>query len=180
MPFQSGGTLFEDHTHPRGLILPADLDPALYRRITTLETTLAKVSTAAWPAYTPTLVNVTLGTGGTVTGFYAKVGRTTHFRIHIILGTGGVLTGTMTATLPVTAYAAAATEQMFIGTSRFFDADGGVYAGVVELNSTTTCRPRILDTTATWASTNFANATQPMTWAINDQMSLVGSYESAS
>jgi hypothetical protein len=39
MPFSRGGTLFEDHTHPSGLILPADLDPALYARITTLEST---------------------------------------------------------------------------------------------------------------------------------------------
>jgi hypothetical protein len=37
VPFQHGGTLFEDHTHPWGLILPADLDPALYARITTAE-----------------------------------------------------------------------------------------------------------------------------------------------
>lgn len=37
MPFSRGGTLFEDHTHPSGLVLPADLDPALLARITTLE-----------------------------------------------------------------------------------------------------------------------------------------------
>lgn len=35
---------------------------------------------AAWTSYTPTLTNVTLGTGGTVQGWYHQIGHTIRFR----------------------------------------------------------------------------------------------------
>lgn len=55
---------------------------------------------SAWTPYTPTLTNVTLGTGGSATGSYKEVGKTTYVRIIVTLGTGGTVGGNVTVTLP--------------------------------------------------------------------------------
>src|SRR5919106_4616538 len=98
MTFSHGGTLFQDHTHLGGLILPTDLDPALLARITGAESDIdtlqadvdvaeADIDTlqansaaafplgfAAWTAYTPTLTQSATPTKTVNRARYMRVG----------------------------------------------------------------------------------------------------------
>lgn len=47
------------------------------------------ISTSSWTSYSPTLVNITLGTGGTSVFSYSVSGTTVTVRGIITLGTGG-------------------------------------------------------------------------------------------
>jgi hypothetical protein len=132
-----------------------------------------------WTAYSPTLTNVTLGTGGAISAAYARIGRTILFRIRIVLGTGGALTGTMTATLPVAATADHFAGNHLIGHCTYADATGGTFYGPAELNTATTLRPRALGSAGTWANQDLINATQPFTWAVSDVLTINGAYEAA-
>lgn len=77
----------------------------------------------AWTPYTPTLTNVTLGTGTQVNNAkYKQVGKTVDFVGTIVLGTGGALTGLASVSLPVTAAVDATTGAgLGAGTALLFD-----------------------------------------------------------
>lgn len=52
-------------------------------------------------SYTPTLSNVTLGTGGTSTGTYQRTSDWVSGEAIVVLGTGGSVTGTLGIAIPV-------------------------------------------------------------------------------
>ncbi len=54
-----------------------------------------------WVSYTPTVSNITLGTGGTVTGLWRRVGDTMEFQSTVALGTGGSFSTGAGHTLPI-------------------------------------------------------------------------------
>lgn len=54
-----------------------------------------------WVSYTPTVNNITLGTGGTITGLWRRVGDTMEFQSTIALGTGGSFSTSAGHTLPI-------------------------------------------------------------------------------
>lgn len=60
------------------------------------------IEAAGWTPYTPTCATLTVGTGGTISGAYSKVGRTVNVRGAIVFGTGGSFSsGTAQISLPV-------------------------------------------------------------------------------
>jgi hypothetical protein len=70
----------------------------------------------SFTAYTPSYSNVTLGSGGTIVGFYSSFGRLTIAHVLITLGTTGSVGGVITVGLPSDhAYASTA---RFTGTAR--------------------------------------------------------------
>lgn len=48
-------------------------------------------ATSGWTAFTPTIASgtLTVGSGGTLTGYYVQVGKTVHYRITAVFGSSG-------------------------------------------------------------------------------------------
>ncbi len=130
---------------------------------------------AAWIAYTPTLTNITLGSGGTSAFYYQVVGKQVNVRGRITLGTTGALTGAATFTLPINAIS----DQQFwncdgemtdASASAFYPALIRVYTASAQLNA--------LNASGTYVSHTLTSATVPFTWTINDVINVGFSYES--
>lgn len=127
-----------------------------------------------WVAYTPTLTNITLGSGGTSSFFYQRVGKMVNVRGRITLGTSGALTGVATFTLPVNAV----TADQFWQSGTILNDSGTFYAGVVRVG---TSSATVLATNAAGTYTTAVNtsATIPFTWASGDIINVGFSYEAA-
>lgn len=139
------------------------------------------VNNDAWDTWVPSLTGITLGTGGTATGEYQRVGRTIHYRINIIFGTSGVVTATdPTFTLPVSPDAAYIVDKVPLGEALILDAGTANYSGVVLRTSGAVCRVILRRADTTYVTHAAITATVPMTWAINDSLCCVGTYEAAS
>lgn len=67
-------------------------------------TDLLNVLSSAWPSWTPTWTNLTIG-NGVVSAKYRQVGKTVDYRVKVTFGSTTALTGTPTFTLPVTPHA---------------------------------------------------------------------------
>lgn len=133
-------------------------------------TTLA-ADHAAWTAYTPTLTNVTIGTGGTVTGSYLQLGKTGFVRVVLTLGTGGSFTGSVTISLPV----AAATTFQPIGTALLYKSSTDTrFVGFAQSNS-----PATSAVFSAHGNAGTVGATNPFTWAANDQIYATFTYQTA-
>lgn len=132
----------------------------------------------AWTAWTPTLTNLTLG-NGTVTALYARIGNIIVARISFIMGTTSAVSGSPTFSLPVTAaaYAGTNTTQQ-VGVGRYLDnSAGNTYPSAPTMQSTTTIRMlHYSGSPLGYASTS---ATQPFTWATNDEIHIDFFYEPA-
>lgn len=131
-----------------------------------------------WESYTPTLTNITIGTGGTTTAAYVRIGRTIHVRVRLLFGTGGLLTGNAEVSLPVPSATAHFAGSHVIGTCAFSDANGAVYPGFVE--NIGSFRMWAMDTSSTYGIRAIVAAAVPFTWAVNDVMTINARYEAAS
>jgi hypothetical protein len=140
---------------------------------TAAELNLLHGNLGAWTSYVPTLTNVTLGTGGTKSGYYCQIGKTVHFRVKFTLGTSGALTGQMAISLPVAVnsdisyYQSIATGGGFNGAD-FFNiyiiTDGKTYVQLTD-GATSKLYP--------------TSATNPFTWANTHSFTMSGTYEAA-
>lgn len=127
-----------------------------------------------WTAFTPTLTNVTLGTGS-VSGAYARFGKTVHYYVMITLGVGGSLTGQPTFTLPVTADAAqAVATTQHIGDASLLSA-GNIYDGKARVTSDS--QARLYQVTGGIAAA--VGAAVPAAWANGDRIWITGTYRAA-
>lgn len=134
----------------------------------------AMLMASAWFAYTPTLTNITLGSGGTSAFYYQVVGKTINVRGRITLGTTGTLTGAATFTLPVNAVL----DQQFwncdgemtdASASAFYPAFIRVYTASAQINA--------INASGTYASHTLTSATVPFTWTFGDVINVSFSYE---
>jgi hypothetical protein len=127
-------------------------------------------------SYTPTTANITLGTGGTVTGLYSKIGKTVTFQVIVTLGTSGVFGSSPTVTLPIAPAIATQDGLLFNAIGR--DASGLASAAMGgEHTTSTTLLVRYLNTTTgLWTS---ASASTPFTWAVSDTFVVWGTYLTA-
>lgn len=128
----------------------------------------------AWVAYTPTLTNITLGSGGTSAFYYQVVGKQVNVRGRITLGTGGALTGVATFTLPVNGVLS---DQFWQSGCILNDSGTTFYQGVVRVGTSTAT---VLATNASGTYTTAVNtsATIPFTWGSADVINVGFSYES--
>lgn len=126
----------------------------------------------AWAAYTPTLTNVTLGTGGTMTARYFQMGKLVFVQLQMILGTGGDVTGNLGVSLPVTARG---TSPVVWGMGIVLDDSAGTGQRAVAVQPTSTTAVGFVNalTGGTVAASN------PMDWAVNDQLRVAFFYEAA-
>jgi hypothetical protein len=143
--------------------------------------TNAKLSTAsgeigaAWTSTTPTLTNVTLGTGGTNTAYYYKIGKRAYWEHRIVLGTGGSITGSVSVALP--AGLTAARSSYSWNTAYLTEAGVNSYQGSVGLASTTSIGIACWIVDVSGSSTTqpvalaLLSSSEPFTWGANDSIS---------
>jgi hypothetical protein len=129
----------------------------------------------AWIAYTPTLTNITLGSGGTSAFFYQRVGKAVNVRGRITLGTSGALTGVATFTLPVNSILS---DQFWDFGAILNDSGTTFYPGVVRVG-TSTATVLATNAAATYTTAVNTSATIPFTWASTDVINVGFTYESA-
>jgi DNA/RNA endonuclease YhcR with UshA esterase domain len=139
--------------------------------------THTQLSPSAWTAYTPvwTASSTNPGLGNaTLTGHYAQIGSTVHFRIRLRAGSTTTFgTGSYRFTLPVEAVAVFSGAGEIIGQAAILDNSlGDRYVRHAYTFSSTICS---LVDEAGVAVTN----TVPFTWASLDNLSIVGTYEAA-
>lgn len=129
----------------------------------------------AWVAYTPTLSNITLGSGGTSSFFYQRVGKMVNVRGRITLGGSGALSGVATFTLPVNAITA---DQFWQSGTIMNDSGTTFYPGVVRVG---TSSATVLAFNAAGTHTTAVNTAfnVPFTWASGDILNVGFSYEAA-
>ena len=121
-------------------------------------------------------------TGGslTVTSRYAQHGKTVKGKIVATLG--GTPTGVtnFTFTLPVAAHATQnILNTAMSGSAIIKDATGGIFMGAIYFNSTTQAIVRLIDTSSSKATLSTPSLTVPMTWVVNDLISITFEYEAA-
>jgi hypothetical protein len=128
---------------------------------------------STWIAYTPTLTNVTLGSGGTSAFYYQVVGKQINVRGRITLGTTGALTGVATFSLPINA----------ILSDQFWDAgvnmvDGGTmfHSGVIRVG-TSTATVLALNGAGTYVHAVNTASNVPFLWTSTDVINVGFSYE---
>lgn len=142
-------------------------------------------SIITWSAWSPTLTNIAIGTGGNAgtTARYIQIGDTVHCTVAIVLGTSGAsVSGIPTISLPVTAAALpTGVTRLPRGTCILGDAGTAAYAGMVE--STSTTNARFMYHSAFGASSAAINAstssTVPFTWTAGDWITAEFTYEAA-
>ena len=127
--------------------------------------TVWKAWDSDWITYTPTLTNVTLGTGSATQYRYRYTGGVVEVDFSIRLGTGGSFTGSPTMTLPVSAVALRHSSMTYDGVASATNAAGNIYPISVLASGTS------VTTVAFWTTTTGAyaqvTAIVPHTWALN-------------
>jgi hypothetical protein len=127
----------------------------------------------AWSSYTPTLTNITLGTGGTVTARYEQIGKLVFVQIQIILGSSGAaVTGTVAISLPVTARA---TLPVYWGSGIVVDTSAGTGQRAVGILGASTTTINLVN----GLTGGSVGTTNPFTWDNTDQFRLAFFYEAA-
>lgn len=126
-----------------------------------------------WKTWTPTFTNLTVG-NGTLSAYYAQIGKTVLYRIRLIFGTTTSISGAISVDFPASLsanYNAAAP----VGNAVFTDENTLAYFGqhwrsgqIVVMNSS----PGYVGATA-------VQATIPFTWTTTDKLDITGSYEAA-
>lgn len=128
----------------------------------------------AWIAYTPTLTNITLGSGGTSAFYYQVVGKTINVRGRITLGTSGTLTGAATFTLPVNAVL---DQQFWNCDGEMTDASASAFYPAFIRVFTTGAQITAMNASGTYVSHTLTSATVPFTWTVSDVINVSFSYE---
>jgi hypothetical protein len=130
----------------------------------------------AWTAWTPTLTNLTLGSG-TVVAKYQQIGKTVKFRFEFTLGAGSAVGTSPTFSLPVIAASMSAYD--IVGRSTLNDTGTRQYLGFVNLPNTTTAGITAEAADSSYVYAFGITATAPHTWATTDVITAVGQYEAA-
>lgn len=128
-----------------------------------------------WTAWTPTLTNLTLGTGATSTHRYSVINKVVLFRSKIVLGTGGAIGGVFSMTLPVNA---AATHSVTAAVN-LLNSGGSVFLGAVANNGVGAIEVQALLANSTYASMTQVTTGVPFGWDVGDIITINGVYESA-
>ena len=130
-----------------------------------------------WVSYTPSTTNVTLGTGGTVTGAYTRSGKTATVRARLVLGTSGSFSGTVGISLPATG--ATLASSVYAGNATMADSGVAGYYGFVVIGSGATTFTIVYTTTLSQVADYVGSGTRPFTWGANDNFHVQFTYEIA-
>ena len=134
-----------------------------------------------WKAWTPTLVNMTLG-NGTIVARYARVGDMVTARFNWTFGsTSSIDSAANTISLPVTASSSGyAQNDSPLGILIMRDDTATAkFVGGVYWNSSTVVKPHVNKSDATYVTALGISSTIPFTWTTSDTLSFVATYEAA-
>jgi hypothetical protein len=131
-----------------------------------------------WIAWTPTVTNVTKGTGSAETYVFARLGKLIFVRGTLQLGTGGTVTGSPTFSLPVTPNAGISTNApqfnnifLDVSASAQYQGHGIIVSGNAVLRNWTVSGTAIIQQNP--------SGTVPFTWSTSDAITFAGVYEAA-
>ena len=132
--------------------------------------TAAELNTGgAWTTFTPTLSNVTLGTGGTNTGQYSIFNKTLFMRGKFVLGTGGSVGGVIAVTCPVSTMALSPTLQFQPnGSILYTDSGIATYTGHALQLTSSLIAFYVSNSAGTYATSVTSSGTVPFTFGVND------------
>jgi hypothetical protein len=136
-----------------------------------------------WTSWTVVINGFTVG-NGTVTGRYTQIGKTIIGNVNVIAGSTSAFGTNMRVVPPVTADARYTGAERFfdVGNVTFLDSGTQVYHGTAYFDSTTASGEMILSVygvAATYAQRTQTTSTVPFTMAVNDQVTIVFTYEAA-
>jgi len=135
----------------------------------------------AWTDYTPSISGSGSALGnGTVTGSYAKIGRTVHCKAKFTLGSTSTVGASLAFSLPFTANTdELLVDNSIIGTGSFFDASTtNDYMCDTRLETSTAMRALVRGGANGIAVAT--SSTVPFTWTTSDIVTLIATYEASS
>lgn len=131
-----------------------------------------------WTTYTPTLNNVTLGSGYTLSAAYAQIGKTVVVQFYFALGSTSAITGDINFSLPINQ--ASSNRSASVGTCVVTDASPATrYPGTVLLSGTPGyAYIRVGNASGTYLTQVACSSSVPIaTWAVNDSISTTIIYQ---
>jgi len=128
--------------------------------------------TGGWTTWTPTFTALTVG-NGTVTARYQKIGKTVNFFFFFQMGSTSSMGTNPNFTLPI-----ASVNYGHLVPTHILDSGTANYAMVSEVYSNL-CLLTAVFTNGTYPSYSGLTATVPFTWAVNDTITMLGTYEVA-
>jgi len=130
--------------------------------------------TGAWTSFTPSWSNVTVG-NATNEGKYCQIGKIIFIKINFVFGSTTSFSGSVILNNPI-----AGTGKLggFQSGIRILDAGTAYYQGFCGVGTTGT-ELLIANVSATYPTLAVINATQPFTWATNDEIQFSYWYEVA-
>jgi hypothetical protein len=131
-----------------------------------------------WNTYTPTLANVTLGSGYTLSAAYAQLGKTVVVNFYFALGATSAITGDVSFSLPINQ--SSSNRSGSAGTCAVTDASPGTrYPGTVLLSGTPGYAfIRIGNAAGTYLTQVAMSSSVPIAvWAVNDSISATIVYQ---
>ena len=152
-------------------------------KIADASVTNAKLNTAAgelggvWTTWTPSYDGITVG-NGTVVSRYTKVGKTITAYFKLTLGSTSAIGGGVFS-LPVEMAAHYAASVDYVGTGVGYDNSASEgYPFAIRVSSSTQLRFVAQDTSGSSLQTTGTSSSAPFTWAVNDTLMGVVTYES--
>ena len=131
-----------------------------------------------WNTYTPTLNNVTLGSGYTLSAAYAVIGKTVIVQFYFALGATSAITGDVNFSLPINQ--ASSNRSASVGTCVITDSSPSTrYSGAVLLSGTPgNAFFRVINSAGTYATQVALSSSVPIAvWAVNDSISTTIIYQ---
>ena len=130
-----------------------------------------------WTTYTPTINNVTLGSGSTTSAAYAQIGKTVILQFYFAFGSTTAVTGDINFSLPINQASSNRSGQA--GTCVVFDSSASTrYPGTILLSGTPgNAFIRIATANGMYVTQAACSSTVPMTWAISDSIAATIVYQ---
>ena len=131
-----------------------------------------------WNTYTPTINNVTLGSGYTLSAAYAVIGKTVIIQFYFALGATSAITGDINFSLPINQ--ASSNRSGSVGTCVVLDSSAGTrYPGTVLLSGTPgNAFIRVGNAAGTYLTQVACSSSVPIAvWAVNDSISATIVYQ---
>jgi len=130
-----------------------------------------------WNTYTPTINNVTLGSGSTVSAAYSVLGKAVIVQFYFALGSTTTIDGDINFSLPISHASSNRSGQA--GTCVVLDSSAGTrFPGTVLLSGTPgNAFIRVGNAAGTYVTQVACSSSAPMTWAINDSIAATIVYQ---
>lgn len=141
---------------------------------------LATFGASAWPSWTPSWTNLTIG-NAVVTAKYIQIGKLVICRLDVVFGTTTSISGDVKFSMPVTRATYGGTAGLVqLGVLSIYDVSPGtVVQGCVVNITTTEALIRVMTAGGTYVNLAACSSTVPFTWTTSDEIHAEFFYEAA-